>query len=116
MGLTVVSLASAALVTFAVLRAPFWATLSTLAYPLGAVGAKRAGLGAGAIMGVLNFVWGAAGSLSPLLAAGIAQTAGLRTAFAVLLAGLIVAGVWLLGADVAPALGAEPVAVAEMDG
>ena len=116
MGLTVVSLASAALVTFAILRAPLWATLSTLAYPLGALGAKRAGLGAGAIMGVLNFAWGAAGSLSPLLAGGIAQTAGLRTAFVVLLAGLAAAGVWLLGADVAPEIGAEPVAVAEMDG
>ncbi len=112
-GLTVVSLASVALVTFVIVRAPFWATLSTLAYPLGAVGAKRAGLGAGAIMGVLNFVWGAAGSLSPLLAAGIAQTAGLRAAFAVLLAALAAAGLWLLGSDVSTELVGEPVAIGE---
>jgi MFS family permease len=108
MGLAVVSLSSAALVTFAVVRAPFWAMLSTLAYPLGALGAKRAGLGAGAMMGVLNFVWGAAGSVGPLLAAGVAQTAGLRVAFAVLLAGLIGAGLWLLGADASTELRAEP--------
>jgi len=108
MGLAVVSLSSAALVTFAVVRAPFWATLSTLAYPLGALGAKRAGLGAGAMMGVLNFVWGAAGSIGPLLAAGVAQTAGLRVAFAVLLLGLVGAGLWLIGADAPGALRAEP--------
>ncbi len=108
MGLAVASLSSAALVTFAVARAPFWAMLSTLAYPLGALGAKRAGLGAGAMMGVLNFVWGAAGSLGPLLAAGVAQTAGLRTAFAVLVAGLVAAGLWLVGSDTSAELGREP--------
>jgi predicted MFS family arabinose efflux permease len=108
MGLAVVSLSSAALVTFAVARAPFWAMLSTIAYPLGALGAKRAGLGAGAMMGVLNFVWGAAGSVGPLLAAGVAQTAGLRTAFAVLLGGLVAAGLWLVGADVSAELRPEP--------
>jgi len=113
MGLAVVSLSSAALVTFAVVRAPFWAMLSTLAYPLGALGAKRAGLGAGAMMGVLNFVWGAAGSIGPLLAAGVAQTAGLRTAFAVLLAGLVGAGIWLLSSDISSDVVAEPIALAE---
>jgi predicted MFS family arabinose efflux permease len=117
MGLAIISMTSAALVGFAILRAPFWAILSTLAYPLGALGAKRAGLGAGAIMGALNVVWGAAGSLGPLLAGGVAQTAGLRPAFAVLLASLVGAGAWLLASGISPEHSGQPVPVAEtLDG
>ena len=51
-------------------------------------------------MGVLNFVWGAAGSIGPLLIAVVAQTAGSRTAFVLLLALLAAAGVWLLGSGI----------------
>src|SRR5262249_16126947 len=108
MALAVVSLSSAALVTFTVARAPFWATLSTLAYTLGALGAKRAALPAGALLRFRNFVWCAAGSLGPLLAAGVAQTAGLQAGFAVLVGGLVVAGLWLIGADAPSELRPEP--------
>ncbi len=107
MGLAVISSATAALVGFAIMRAPFWAALSTLAYPLGALGAKRAGLGSGAIMGVLNFVWGAAGSIGPLLVGAVAQTVGVRPAFAVLLAGLLTAGAWLLSGSTPTELSGE---------
>jgi predicted MFS family arabinose efflux permease len=100
MTLTLVGTSALVLVSFAIARAPFWAILSTIAYPLGALGARKAGLGSGAMMGVLNFVWGAAGSLGPLLIAVVAQTAGSRTAFVLLLALLAGAGVWLLGSGI----------------
>jgi predicted MFS family arabinose efflux permease len=108
MTLTVASASALVLVAFAIARAPFWAVLSTLAYPLGSLGARQAGLGSGAIMGVLNVVWGAAGSTGPILIGAVAQTAGSRTAFVLLLGLLAVAAVWLLGAgterpDEAPA-------------
>ena len=100
MTLTVASASAPILVCFAIVRAPSWAVLSTVAYPLGALGARQAGLGSGAMMGVLNFVWGAAGSVGPLLIGVVAQTSGSRTAFVLLLALLAAAGAWLLGAGI----------------
>jgi predicted MFS family arabinose efflux permease len=100
MTLTVASESALVLVCFAIARAPAWAVLSTVAYPLGALGARQAGLGSGAIMGVLNVVWGAAGSVGPLLVGAVAETAGSRTAFVLLVALLAAAGVWLLASGI----------------
>ena len=93
--LPVAGTSSALIVSFMLIRSPAWATLSTLSYPLGAVGAERADLGRGAVMGLLNLVWGAAGTLGPVLAAGIAQAAGVHSAFAVLAILMTATGVWL---------------------
>jgi len=93
--LPVAGTSSALIVSFMLIRSPAWATLSTLSYPLGAVGAERADLGRGAVMGLLNLVWGAAGTLGPVLAAGIAQAAGVHWAFAVLAVLMATTGVWL---------------------
>ena len=86
---------SALVVSFMLVRSPAWATLSTLSYPLGALGAERADLGRGAVMGLLNLVWGAASTLGPVIAAGIAQAAGARSSFATLAVLMAVTGVWL---------------------
>ncbi len=94
--LVVASTSTAALIGFVLVRAPFWAALSTLAYPLGVLGAQRATVGRGAVMGLLNLVWGAAGSLGPVAAGAIAQGAGGRWAFGSLIAGCVAAGGWLL--------------------
>jgi hypothetical protein len=51
-------------------------------------------------MGVLNVVWGAAGSVGPLLVGAVAETAGSRTAFVLLVALLAAAGVWLLASGI----------------
>jgi predicted MFS family arabinose efflux permease len=93
--LPVAGTSTAIIVSFMLIRSPAWATLSTLSYPLGALGAERADLGRGAVMGLLNLVWGAAGTLGPLLAAGIAQAAGVHSAFAVLAVLMAATGVWL---------------------
>ncbi len=95
------------IVAFLLVRSPFWAALATLAYPLGALGAQRAGLGRGAVMGLLNLVWGAAGSLSPVAAGAIAEGASERWAFGALLICSVGVGICLLAGskltDVEPA-------------
>jgi hypothetical protein len=96
------------LITFVLVRAPFWAALSTLAFPLGAVGALRAGVGIGAANGLLNLVWGAAGSAGPLAAGALDQTAGPSWVFAVLALACGVVGAGLIAAAPPGRLGAAP--------
>jgi hypothetical protein len=61
MTFVVAGTSTAAIVTFLLVRSPFWAVLSTLSYPLGALGAYRADVGRGTVMGLLNLVWGRRG-------------------------------------------------------
>jgi MFS family permease len=102
-----------AIVTFLLVRSPFWAVLSTLSYPLGALGAYRANLGRGMVMGLLNLAWGAAGAVAPVVAAAIAQAASEQWAFLALMICAAATGLWLLvtkqptseaAAEVEPAL------------
>ncbi len=106
--IVIASAVTAAVTLFVVIRAPAWATLSTLAYPLGALGAQRAGLGRGAVMGLLNFVWGVASTVGPLTAGALAQAVGERWTFVPMAAVCLVTGAWLLGSAPAEAAGAEP--------
>jgi MFS family permease len=94
--LVITGTSAAAIIAFLLLRAPFWSTLSTLSYPLGAIGAHRADLGRGTIMGLLNVVWGAASSLGPVVAGGIAQGAGDRWPYGALFLWCAATGLWLL--------------------
>lgn len=94
---------SVLIIAFLLGRAPFWSAISTLAYPLGARGALRADVGRGAIMGLLNFVWGLASTVGPVLAGALAEAAGERTAFACLVGLAALVGIGLLTAG-------EPVA------
>jgi MFS family permease len=87
---------TAAIVTFLLVRSPFWAVLSTLSYPLGALGAYRADLGRGTVMGLLNLAWGAAGAVAPVAAAVIAQAASEQWAFLALMICAAATGLWLL--------------------
>jgi predicted MFS family arabinose efflux permease len=88
--------ATAALLVFLVARAPFWATCSTLAYPLGGVGASRTAVGHGAVMGLLNLSWGLANTIGPLLTGGVADVLGLRAAYVPALAFAAASAVFLL--------------------
>ena len=45
--LAALSASAPSILTFVLVRAPFWAVLSTLSYPLGALGARRAAAGCG---------------------------------------------------------------------
>jgi MFS family permease len=111
--LVVAGTSSIVIVAFMLARAPFWGTLSTLSYPLGALGAERADLGRGAVMGLLNLVWGAASTTGPVIAAGIAQVAGARWAFAALVVLATGTGAWLAASDRPPG-GKRPATEASM--
>ena len=74
--LPIASVSTLALVAFLVLRAPIWGASSTIAYPLTSEGAHRAGLGRGAIFGLLNLCWGVAAVVGPLCGSVIAHALG----------------------------------------
>jgi MFS family permease len=80
----IASLSTIALAAFLFLRAPIWGTSSTISYPLTSDGAHRAGLGRGAIFGLLNLVWGLAAVAGPVLGGAIAQAVGEVWAFGAL--------------------------------
>jgi MFS family permease len=90
----IASISTLALVAFLVIRAPIWGTSSTIAYPLTSEGAHRAGLGRGAIFGLLNLGWGVAAVAGPLFGSTIAHTLGERWAFGAL--ALFCVGIGLL--------------------
>ena len=92
----IVSLTTVAMIGFLFLRAPVWATSATICYPLTSQGAHRAGLGRGAIFGLLNLVWGIAAVLSPLVGGAIAQTVGERWAYVALALVCAVFGAFVL--------------------
>ena len=85
-----------AAVAFVLLRAPPWSTMDTIIYPLAAAGAHRSAIGRGSVMGLVMLGWAAASTVGPLLAGGIADAAGKRAAFAVLMAFCGLVGAWLL--------------------
>lgn len=97
--LVLASSSTLAAVAFVLLRAPFWSTMDTIIYPLAAAGAHRSGLGRGSVMGLLTLGWAAASALGPLIAGGIADVVGTRTAYAVMIAWCGLFGLWLLRAD-----------------
>ncbi len=73
--------ATAALLLFLLVRTPFWAAASTLAYPLGGLGASRAAIGHGAVIGMLNVAWGLSNTLGPVTAGAVADVAGTRAGY-----------------------------------
>jgi MFS family permease len=97
--LVLASSSTLAAVAFILLRAPFWATMDTIIYPLTAAGAHRSSLGRGSVMGLLTLGWAAASTLGPLFAGGIADVFGNRAAYAVMIAWCGLVGLWLLRAD-----------------
>jgi DHA1 family multidrug resistance protein-like MFS transporter len=80
------------LLTFLALSSWASTTLITIPYPIGAAGARRAGIAPGAIMGSLNTSWALSATSAPLVGGLIAQTAGDQTAW------LSAAGLLALGA------------------
>ena len=85
-----------AAIAFVLLRAPFWATMDTIIYPLAAAGAHRSSLGRGSVMGLVMLGFGIAATVGPLLAGGIADTAGTRAAYAVMIVFCTLVGLWLI--------------------
>jgi MFS family permease len=91
--------ASAALLAFIVVRSFANTGLFPLAMPLAVEGAERAGIGRGAVLGIVNASWALAATLGPIVAGVIADAAGARTAYAGGIVLGVVAAVWLARAD-----------------
>jgi ubiquinone/menaquinone biosynthesis C-methylase UbiE len=72
--------------------------MDTIIYPLAAAGAHRSALGRGAVMGLVMLGWAAASTVGPILAGAIADAAGDRAAYAVMIAFCALIGLWLLRA------------------
>jgi SAM-dependent methyltransferase len=70
--------------------------MDTIIYPLAAAGAHRSAIGRGSVMGLVMLGWAAASTVGPLLAGGIADAAGKRAAYVVLMAFCGLVGGWLL--------------------
>ena len=98
LGVPFLTTATIALLVFVVVRGPAWATISTLPYPLGAIGAERAGVGYGTVVGVLNVAWGGSNALGPLLAGALAGVGGSRLGLVPAICVCLAAAVWLRGA------------------
>jgi MFS family permease len=97
-GLVLFSGSTLAAVAFVLVRAPPWSTMDTIIYPLAAAGAHRSGLGRGSVMGLVMLGWAAASTVGPLIAGGVADVAGDRAAYAVLIVACALVGGWLLRA------------------
>jgi predicted MFS family arabinose efflux permease len=95
----VVPIASASvpsLVGLLVLRSPLFAVLFGISFPLAAIGADRAGIGRGVVLGLLNGVWALANVIGPVAGGALADVAGRSSVYLVLVAGSALAAVWLL--------------------
>jgi MFS family permease len=91
--------AAALLVVFLLLRGSMHAVLATITYPLAVAGAAGAGLRAGAVVALVNVGWSLSGTVGPLAAGAVAEAAGTRGAFTLLVALYAAAGVWMLAAE-----------------
>ena len=92
----VISPATAAVVGSVISRTGISAVLYTIAFPLGALGAHRAGLGRGAVNGLLTLASGFANALGPLTAGAVGQAAGFGWASALLVALSFAAAIWFV--------------------
>ena len=92
----VVSEATPALVGYLMARAPLTAFMFTIAFPLGAIGARRAGITVGAVAALINIAWSVATLIGPLIFAAVAQHAGYRGSYVVLIVLFAAAIAWVL--------------------
>lgn len=99
LALPALSTAVVALTVFLLARAACNAAMSTIAYPLATAGAEEAGIGTGAAIGLVNAAWATSTVIAPLAGAAIAQAAGDRAAFAVLVPITLATGAWLVAVD-----------------
>jgi predicted MFS family arabinose efflux permease len=85
-----------ALVGYLMARAPLTAFMFTIAFPLGAIGARRAGITVGAVAALINIAWSIATLIGPLIFAAVAQHAGYRGSYAVLIVLFAASIAWVL--------------------
>ena len=84
------------LAAYLIARAPLTAFLFTVAFPLGAIGARRAGITVGAVAALINVSWSLSMLIGPLVFAVVAQYAGNRAAYLLLMAVFCCSIGWML--------------------
>jgi predicted MFS family arabinose efflux permease len=94
--LPVASATVPSLVGLLVLRAPLFAVLFGISFPLAAWGADRAGIGRGVVLGLLNAVWAASTVIGPIAGGALADAAGRSAVYLSLVGASLVAAAWLL--------------------
>ena len=92
----IASTSTEAVTGFLFLRVPAWALLSTIPYALCAIGAMRASLGYGAVIGVLTQFWAVTAALGPIAAGAIVESGGTQWAYAVLALSCAASALWLV--------------------
>jgi hypothetical protein len=97
--LPVITVATAAIAVFVLLRALTHAPLSTISYPLAEAAARVSGVGTATVIGLANLVWGAAAAVSPLAGGALADAAGARGTFAIVALVCAAAGLWILASS-----------------
>jgi MFS transporter, DHA1 family, multidrug resistance protein len=101
--LPIVSATVPSLVSLLVLRAPIFAVLFGISFPLAAWGAEQAGIGKGVVLGMLNGVWAASNVIGPIAGGALAQLAGRSSVYVVLTVASVIAALWLVPRGRAPA-------------
>jgi predicted MFS family arabinose efflux permease len=91
-----VSESTPALFGYLLARSPLTAFMFTVAFPLGALGARRAGITVGAVAALINIAWSISMLMGPLVFAGVAQVAGNRVAYLVLMAVIGCSIAWIV--------------------
>jgi DHA1 family solute carrier family 18 vesicular amine transporter 1/2 len=94
--LLVASASTVAVMAGVILRMALLGVLYTIAFPLGALGAFRSGLGRGAVNGLLLLTLGAANLTGPFAGGVLAQAVGDRWTYAALIGCCVAVAVWML--------------------
>ncbi|HET6847346.1 MAG TPA: MFS transporter [Gaiellales bacterium] len=93
--LVVASTSSQAVIGFLLARGPISALMFTITFPLGVVGARRAGISLTAVAALLNIVWSAAALIGPIAAGAMAETTSSQATYVCLIATLLIGAAWM---------------------
>jgi DHA1 family multidrug resistance protein-like MFS transporter len=94
------STSSEAVIGFLMARGPISALMFTITFPLGVVGARRAGISLTAVAALLNIVWSGAALVGPVVAGAMAQATSSAVTYACLIATALAAAAWMAQAHV----------------
>ena len=91
----VASTSSAAVISFLLARGPISALMFTITFPLGVVGARRAGVSLTSVAALLNIVWSAAALVGPVAAGAMAQATSSQATYVCLIVTLLAGAGWM---------------------
>ena len=94
--LPALSVATAAIAAFIILRAATQAPVSAISYPLADAAARVSGIGSGTVIGLTNLVWAGAATLTPVLGGALVDGLGARATFALAGVAIALGGAWIL--------------------